>query len=146
MNIPTLKAADTGNMQYYNFVQGMIGETFGQALTRYMAEMNIDIPELSEMTGISMASICCYCNDKRNISMENTAAICIALRLYPLRSLFLFELAHYQLNRQDRHDLIIYRYIFGCAFDSSFTLTACNHELILNRFKPLTKLREEDVV
>lgn len=142
--IPTLNAADADSIQDFSYVQAEQGETLGQALSRYMNELKVDPILLSALTGISKASIYYYTKNKRRISFNHIAAICIALRLFPLRSLYLFSLAHYHLSPQDKRDILIYRYIYGCAFNQSYTLTACNKALLSERFRPLTDLSDEE--
>lgn len=140
IHIPTINALDAELIQDYSYVQTEIGETFGQALARYMSELKTDAALLADLTGISKASIYYYTKDKRRISFNHIAAICIALRLHPLRSRYLFSLAHYHLSAQCRRDMIICNYICGCAFNPSFTLKACNIELQMKQFRPLTAL------
>lgn len=142
--IPTINASDADSIQDFFYVQTEPGETLGQALSRYMNELKVDNTMLSALTGISKASIHYYTKNKRRISFNHIAAICIALRLFPLRSLYLFSLAHYHLSTQDKRDMLIYRYIYGCAFNQSYTLTACNKALLAERFKPLTALSDEE--
>lgn len=142
--IPTLNAADADSIQDFSYIQAEQGETLGQALSRYMNELEVDPILLSALTGISKASIYYYTKNKRRISSNHIAAICIALRLFPLRSLYLFSLAHYHLSPQDKRDMLIYRYIYGCAFNQSYTLTACNKALLAERFRPLTALSDEE--
>ena len=143
-HIPTLNAADADSIQDFSYVQAEPGENFGQALSRYMNELKVDSAMLSALTGISRGSIYFYIRNKRKIGFNHIAAICIALRLFPLRSLYLFSLAHYHLSTQDKRDMLIYRYIYGCAFNQSYTLTACNKALLAEHFKPLTALSDEE--
>lgn len=112
-HIPTINAVDADSIQDYSYVQAEMDETFGQALARYMNELKIDIASLSASTGISKASIYYYTKNKRRISFNHIAAICIALRLHPLRSRYLFSLAHYQLSAQCKRDMTICNYICG---------------------------------
>jgi hypothetical protein len=105
-----------------------------------MKELDIDISMLSKMTGISAGSIHYYKKGKRKISINHIAAICIAMRLYPLRSKYLFSLARYQLDFHSKRDLIIGDYLFGCAYQNSFSLKQCNAVLKKNHLKPLTNL------
>lgn len=139
-HIPTINAVDADSIQDYSYVQAEMGETFGHALARYMNELKIDTASLSASTGISKASIYYYTKNKRRISFNHIAAICIALRLHPLRSRYLFSLAHYHLFAQCKRDMTICNYICGCAFNPSFTLKACNIELQAKHFRPLTAL------
>ena len=137
-HIPTINAVDADSIQDYSYVQAEIGETFGQALARYMNELKIDAASLSASTGI----IYYYTKNKRRISFNHIAAICIALRLHPLRSRYLFALAHYHLSAQCKRDMTICNYICGYAFNPSFTLKACNIELQVKHFRPLTVLSD----
>ena len=142
-HILTFNADDTDSIQDFSYVYAKPEETLGQALSRYMSELKVDPTILSDLTGISKASIYYYTKNKRKISFNHIAAICIALRLYPLRSLYLFSLAHYRLSTQDKRDMIIYSYIYGCAFNQSYTLTACNKALLAEHLSPLTSLSDE---
>lgn len=121
--IPTINASDADSIQDFSYVQAKPGEMLGQALGRYMNELRVDSAMLSALTGISRGSIYFYIRNKHKIEFNHIAAICIALRLFPLRSLYLFSPAHYYLSAQDKRDMLIYRYIYGCAFNQSYTLT-----------------------
>lgn len=143
-HIPTINAVDADSIQDFSYVQAEPGETFGQVLNRYMKEMKVDPILLSALTGISKSSIYYYTKNKRRISFNHIAAICISLRLYPLRSLYLLSLAHYHFSPQDKRDMLIFTYIYGCAFNQSYTLTACNNALLAEHFRPLTALSDEE--
>ncbi len=71
-------------------------------------------------------------------------AVCIALRLHPLRREYLFSKSDnvipgtYGYNGLAAH--IIRNYLDGCAFCENYTLDACNKRLIEIKAKSLTKL------
>jgi hypothetical protein len=138
--INTISINDISELKDYSFVQRISVENFGDTLQRYLDEKHIDRAMLVRITEISGSSIHKYLRNQVEISLEHTAAICIALRLHPMQSEYLFGLTHVQLNRNLQRDMIILHYLYGCAFSEKFSLENCNNELRNSHFKPLTTL------
>ena len=119
-------------------------DTFGDALARYLKEYNISYDMFARMTGIGKGSISRYLKNTRQIGQKYLCAVCIALRLHPLRREYLFSKSDnvipgtYGYNGLAAH--IIRNYLDGCAFSEKYTLEACNKRLIEIKAKPLTKL------
>lgn len=133
---------DISRYNDYGFVQYKLNETFGEALRRYMSDTAINRDTLSKITDISLPAIHRYLHNEVEMSLEHTAAICIAMRLHPMRSEYLFDLSRSYLNKNDQRDSIILHFLYGCAFQGDFTLKARNLELKSRRLKPLTDLDE----
>lgn len=115
-------------------------ETFGKVLRKNMRKQGVEVKHLSERTGISIPSIYRYLNGERICGLEHTAAICIAMRLHPMISEYLFSLTRSHLCRNDERDIIIAKYLYGCYYDTGYTLRKCNHEMTYEGYEPLTNL------
>ena len=113
-------------------------ETFGKVLRKNMRKQGIEVKHLSERTGISIPSIYRYLNGERICGLEHTAAICIAMRLHPMISEYLFSMTRSHLCRTDERDIIIAKYLYGCYYDTGYTLRKCNHEMIYEGYEPRT--------
>ena len=135
-----LSQRETSRYKDIGFVTHKTGESFCEVLLRYMSDTATNSYKLSEITGISVASVYWYQRYDCEISLEHTAAICIGLRLHPMRSRYLFSLTHISLNYNIQRDIIILHYLYGCAFSSEYSLSACNRELQSRGFRPLTSL------
>ncbi len=114
--------------------------TFGIVLRKNMRKQGVEVKHLSERTGISIPSIYRYLNGERICGLEHTAAICIAMRLHPMISEYLFSLTRSHLCPNDERDTIIAKYLYGCYYDAGYTLRKCNHEMIYEGYEPLTNL------
>ena len=114
--------------------------TFGAVLRKHMRKQGVEVKHLSDMTGISIPSIYRYLNGERIWGLEHTAAICIAMRLHPMISEYLFSMTRSHLCRTDERDIIIAKYLYGCYYDAGYTLRKCNHEMIYEGYEPLSSL------
>ena len=86
-----LSQRETSRYKDIGFVTHKTGESFCEVLLRYMSDTATNSYKLSEITGISVASVYRYQRYDCEISLEHTAAICIGLRLHPMRSRYLFS-------------------------------------------------------
>ena len=139
-DVPIFRQNDTKKLVNASIAQKVPTEKLGDALARYMNEMSIDRKKLTELTGISDSAIYFYLNNRHEISADYLTAICIALRLHPLRSKYLFSLTRHRLRFNSFRDLICLNYLFACAFNKDYNLSNCNQQLKQLRMKPLTSL------
>ena len=102
-----LSQRETSRYKDIGFVTHKTGERFCEVLLRYMSDTATNSYKLSEITGISVASVYRYQRYDCEMSLEHTAAICIGLRLHPMRSRYLFSLTHISLNYHIQRDIII---------------------------------------
>ncbi len=139
-DVPIFYPNDTQKLVDASLVQKVPTEKLGDALARYMDEMSIDRKKLTELTGISDSAIYFYLNNRHEISADYLTAICIALRLHPFRSKYLFSLTKHHLRFNSFRDMICLNYILACAFNEDYHLSNCNQELKRLHMKPLTSL------
>ena len=127
-------------------------DTLPKALFRFMADSGPDnkkvsVRNLAILSGVSKSAIYYYRFGVRRISYETLCAVCIALRLHPMRQEHLFHKAHIMMpcdepypNKRDR---IIRYYLDNCAFLERCTVGACNAELKENDCDPLNELTSD---
>ena len=127
-------------------------DSLAKAMSRYLADSGpankkVSVRMLHTLSGVSKSAIYYYLLGVRRVTYETICAICIALRLHPMRQEHLFQKAHIMMpcdepypNKRDR---IIKYYLDNCAFLDRCTVCACNDELIANDCDPLTKLTSE---
>ena len=124
-------------------------DSLAKALSRYLsdggpANKKVSVRMLHTLSGVSKSAISYYLLGVRRVTYETICAVCIALRLHPMRQKHLFHKAHIMMpcdepypNKRDR---IIRYYLDNCAFVERCTVCACNDELKANGCEPLTKL------
>lgn len=124
-------------------------DTFSAALGRYLSnggasEKKISARKLSALSGVSKTSIYYYLRSERGITYNSLCALCIALRLHPIRQKHLFCKAHVMMPTDEPYpnmrDKIIRCFLDCCAFQEKYTVNACNIRLIANDCEPLTHL------
>lgn len=127
-------------------------DTFADALSRYLSDSGVNSKKVSArklciISGVSKSAVYYYLLGERRISYETLCAICIALRLHPMRQRHLFCKAHIMMPCDEpypnRRDKIIRYYLDNCAFSDKCTVIACNDELIRNECNPLNELFSE---
>lgn len=112
------------------------GESFSEALARFMNESRITEEELSELTGLAPKTIQRMRNPNLRTSLKSVIAVCVALSLDLYNSMYLIHLAGFELtnSREDK----VYYFILGFAYKE--TVYDCNRMLERLHMKPLTKL------
>ncbi len=122
-------------------------DTLPIVISRYMEKAKIGTNKLSRLTGIPKATITRYCNGTARYQEDYLCAICIALRLKPVKQRYLLgRLRHHLRDGIVEHTVrsyIIREYLDGCYYDDSLTVASCNDRLIANKERPLTKLTSE---
>jgi transcriptional regulator with XRE-family HTH domain len=125
------KAIDFENINLEDMkVGGSNDETFGEALTRYMLQTDIDKKRLEQITGISEKTIQRYRSDKNLPDIESIVKICVALNLHIRRSLHLLRLGGCCLTNSEQHN--VYMFFLCMAYCSDLTVNKCN-EILLNK-------------
>lgn len=102
---------------------------FGKALKRYANDIGVNATELAKLTGISKSAVNYYFNGERQVGFNTLIELCLALRLHPLRTEYLFELTHFELRKSDPRYYIIKEYLLGCAYEERFNLYNCQMKL-----------------
>ena len=122
-------------------------DTLPKVIARYMEDAKIGTNKLSRLTGIPKATITRYCNGTARYKEDYLCAICVALRLKPIKQRYLLgRLRHHLHDGIVEHTIrsyIIREYLDGCYYDDSLTVIACNERLKANGVPPLTKLTSE---
>ena len=122
-------------------------DTLPKTISRYMEDAKIGTNKLSRLTGIPKATITRYCNGTARYQEDYLCAICIALRLKPVKQRYLLgRLRHHLRDGIVEHTVrsyIIREYLDGSYYDDSLTVASCNDRLIANKERPLTKLTSE---
>lgn len=122
-------------------------DTLPKTISRYMEDAKIGTNKLSRLTGIPKATITRYCNGTARYQEDYLCAICIALRLKPVKQRYLLgRLRHHLRDGIVEHTVrsyLIREYLDGCYYDDSLTVASCNDRLIANKERPLTKLTSE---
>lgn len=98
---------------------------FGKALKCYANDIGVNATELARLTGISKSAVNYYFSGERQVGFNMLIALCIALRLHPLRTEYLFELTHFELRKSDPRYYVIKEYLSGCTYDEKFNLDNC---------------------
>lgn len=101
-------------------------DTLGSALDYYRTCVGVSYTKLSKMTGISKTQLSYYFNDERTCNMNVLIALCIVLRVHPLRIDYLFSLTHYKLRETDPRYAILKSFLYGCAWNEELTLERCS--------------------
>ncbi|MDE6679164.1 MAG: helix-turn-helix domain-containing protein [Ruminococcus sp.] len=120
-------------------------DSFGKAMKRYADDIGVNTSDLAKLTGISKSSVSYYFNGERQVGFNTLIELCLALRLHPLRTEYLFELTHFELRRSDPRYYIIKEYLSGCAYDEKFSLYACQMRLKKDNFELLISDKESEV-
>lgn len=107
------------------------GDTFGEALKRYMKESGVTARYITECTGLSQSAITNYKNGGYIPKMKAVIALCIALRLHINRSEYLLKLCGYAFN-DNNVEHSIWRCFIGSCYCSDLTVTKCDE--ILSEF------------
>lgn len=102
---------------------------FGKALKRYADDIGVSATELARLTGISKVAVNYYFSGERQVGFNTLIALCLALRLRPLRTEYLFELTHFELRRSEPRYYVIKEYLSGCAYEERFNLDNCQMKL-----------------
>ena len=127
-------------------------DCFAKALSRYMSDSGPDNKKVSArklhiLSGVSKSAIYYYLLGVRRITYETLCAICIALRLHPVRQEHLFRKAHIMMPCDEpypsKRDRIIKYYLDNCAFIERCTVIACNGELTANDCDALNELTSD---
>lgn len=101
----------------------------GKALKRYADDNGVSMSELARLTGISKSAVNYYFSGERQVRFNTLIALCLALRLHPLRTEYLFELTHFELHKSELRYYIIKEYLSGCTYDEKFNLDNCQMKL-----------------
>ena len=104
-------------------------DSFGKALKRYADDIGVNTREIARLTGISKSSVNYYFNGKQQVGFNTIIALCLALRLHPLRTEHLFELTNFELRKSEPRYYIIKEYLSGCAYDEKFSFYNCQMRL-----------------
>lgn len=122
-------------------------DTLPNTISRYMEDAKIGTNKLSRLTGIPKATITRYCNGTAQYKEDYFCAICIALKLKPVKQRYLLgRLRHHLRDGIVEHTVrsyIIREYLDGCYYDDSLTVISCNDRLRANGVPSLTKLTSE---
>lgn len=102
---------------------------FGKALKRYADDIGVSAGELAKLTGISKSAVNYYFSGERQVGFNTLIALCLALRLHPLREKHLFELTNYTLHENEKRYYVLVEYLSGCAYEEKFNLNACQMRL-----------------
>jgi len=116
---------------------------FGKALKRYANDIGVNATELAKLTGISKSAVNYYFNGERQVGFNTLIELCLALKLHPLRTEYLFELTHFELRRFDPRYYVIKEYISGCAYKEKFNLH--NYQMRLQKYNFLVSDEREKV-
>lgn len=126
-----------------------VKDTFPKAFSRYMSDSGPDGKKVSArklhtLSGVSKSAINYYLLGSRRVTYETLCAVCIALRLHPMRQRHLFAKAHIMMPGEEpfpnKRDEIIKYYLYNCAFTKFRKLmrrNACtdlHEQIIANRF------------
>ncbi len=101
----------------------------GKTLKRYADDIGVSATELANLTGISKSAVNYYFSGERQVGFNTLIALCLALRLHPLRTEYLFEFTHFKLRKSDSRYYVIKEYLSGCAYEEKFNLCACQMRL-----------------
>ncbi len=120
-------------------------DSFGNALKRYADYIGVNAGELARLTGISKSSVSYYFSGERQVGFNTLIALCLALRLHPLRTEYLFEFTHFKLRKSDSRYYVIKEYLSGCAYEERFSLHDCQIRLKEHNLELLISDREGGV-
>jgi len=137
------KAADIDTISQEEFMKIVNDSSeppydFGKMLSYYMKEKNVTEEGLSELTGISDRTIRRMKRNDPNSrpKLENIVAVCIALHLYPHKSIMLINAAGYYFRNTSKDK--IYQFLIDSAYNKN--VDECNEFLIRMGYEPLTGL------
>ena len=116
-------------------------DTVGLYLNHLMKKKGIISARLYEMTAIDKSTLSEYLNDGRNQQKNYLVAISIALRLLPVQSSYLLELADICIGKHSVENRLYRLFLDSCAFNMEITVAKCNEILISRGLSPLTNLR-----
>lgn len=117
----------------------------GKALKRYADDIKISATELANLTGISKSAVNYYFSGERQVGFNTLIALCLALRLHPLRTEYLFEFTHFKLRKSDSRYYVIKEYLSGCAYEEKFNLYNCQMRLKECNLELLISNKESEV-
>ena len=140
--VPLLSEKNFAEINAANYVKNCDGEDFSKVLSRYYAELRktgLTEKKLGKLTGLQPSTISFYINGKRIPTLYSLIALCIGMRLYYPRSLFLIKKARLSLDEDSLKDRICQKYLIGCGFDATLNVNACNLELRENGLIELGK-------
>ncbi|MBQ8966717.1 hypothetical protein [Ruminococcus sp.] len=139
--ITLLTDRDNERIFQSGYVKQSVDETFHQAFARYVDESSATKEEIELVTGVSKASIYRYISLKDDTLPDTDTLIllCVGLRLYYQRSMYLFYLAGRQLNSQTEKYRICEYFLHGCAFREDMTVYSLNELLAERGFETLGK-------
>ena len=120
-------------------------DSFGNALKRYADDIGVNAGELARLTGISKSSVSYYFSGERQVGFNTLIALCLALRLHPLRTEYLFEFTHFKLRKSDSRYSVIKEYLSGCSYKERFSLHDCQMRLKEHNLELLISDREGGV-
>lgn len=124
----------------YNFSKKE-DNTVGAYLKNLMKKKGIIGARLYEMTEIDKSTLSEYLHDNRNQQKNYLVAISVALRLLPIQSKYLLDLADICLCKHTHENLLYQLFLDSCAFNKQITVSKCNEILISKGIKPMTNLR-----
>lgn len=95
---------------------------FGKALKHYTDDIGISAGKLAKLTGISKSAVNYYFSGERQVRFNMLIALCLALRLHPLRTEYLFELIIFgnQLSVIEKIHTAILQHIFIFTIKTTF--------------------------
>ena len=116
-------------------------DTVGTYLRFLMKKKGIIGARLYEMTGIDKSTLSEYLHDNRNQQKNYLVAISVALRLLPIQSKYLLDLAGICLCRHTQENWLYQLFLDSCAFNKQITVSKCNEFLISKGLALMTNLR-----
>ena len=119
-------------------------DSFGKALKRYAEDIGVNAGDLARLTGISKSSVSYYFSGERQVGFNTLIALCLALRLHPLRTEYLFERTHFELHMSESRYYIIKEYLLGCAYEERFSLYDCQMRLKKDNLELLISNKESE--
>ena len=145
--VPIATEEEFLQMSSLEYVKTADEKSFPEVLARYISELQqrgISMNAISNSTKLSKSTISLYLSEKRSPSFDSLVALCMGMRLYYERTLFLFELENCTLCSLKPRDRILTKYLMGCAFNEEYTIQNCNEELEKNRLKALISSEEDN--
>lgn len=119
-------------------------DSTGAALNRYRKSIKLNMDDLSLMIGTSKTMLFYYLKGTRKITFNVLVALCIALRLHPIRIDYVFSLSQFELRESEPRYAILKSFLYGCAWNEKLTLDYCNIVLKSNNLEPLLPEKEEE--
>jgi transcriptional regulator with XRE-family HTH domain len=145
--VPLLTERCLEKVSALDYVQKDRTENFSKVFSRYYDELRllgISGERLEHLTGITSSSLSHYAHKDATPEIDTLIALCICMRLYYPRAMYLMTLSSHSINLNDEKYRICEKYLMGCGFNKEITVTACNEELEKYGHKPLTKMKKYD--